>query len=594
MPRLGRQSPVTKRFIVSKDFTENLRFILLALSPLRRKQLFGVSVLMVIAAALEIFSLGAVIPFLAVLVQPDIVFENPIIKDLFVQFGFVDSSQILLPVTIFFVAATISSSLIRLFLSWSLIRVSHTAGRDISILAFDRVLNQSYLGMTSKNSSEIVSALSNKTTLVVIQGLIPALVMLSGFVTLLSVVTAFTIWDPVVSFSIFSILSVFYLVVILATKKKLITNSNAMARHTSSIVKIVNEALGDSRELIITNHFSPLLNKYSDVEKALRLSQGNSKFVSESPRFIIEALGIVLIALLAYILSSKETGLSIIPILGALALAAQRLLPIVQAVFNGWAQIKQGSESLSDVVELLQLTPNADAKKYCAESTLMLTETLTLSGLSFSYPGTDTFVLKDVNLSIEKGSKVGILGDTGSGKSTLVDILMGLIAPTSGSLLVDGVALDDSNRAYWRQSIAHVPQSIFLADESILSFITGAAQAELVDYVQLADAVEISQLTSVIDRFKLGYQTVVGERGVNLSGGQLQRLAIARALYKTTKILILDEATSALDVNTEKLLMESLLAKRRDLTIIMIAHRIETLKDCDQLLEVSPMGVSIR
>jgi ATP-binding cassette subfamily B protein len=542
---------------------------------------------MVISAALELFSLGAVIPFLAVLTQPDVVFENPMIRDMLVKIGFLDGSQILLPVTIVFVVATILSSSVRLFLSWSLIRVSYTAGEEISVKVFDRVLHQPYLNMVGRNSSEIVSALSNKTTLVVIQGIVPALLMLSGTVTLLSVVVFFVILDPVISFSIFGIFSIFYLIVIFFTKSKLISDSNAIATHTSSLVKITNEALGDSRYLIMSNQFSSTLDKYAHVEKGLRLAQGNSKFVSESPRFVIEAFGIVLISGLAYFLTSKGNGVSLVPVLGALALAAQRLLPIAQSIFNGWAQIKQGSESLADVVELLQLKLNPDTREYCFESTLSVRDKLAVNDVSFAYPNVDAFVLKNVNFSIEKGAVVGFVGETGSGKSTLIDILMGLIVPTSGDLLVDGVALNDANRAYWRQSIAHVSQNVFLADESVVSFITGTYEGDLVDHARLTEVVEICQLKGVIDGWQLGYQTSVGERGVNLSGGQAQRLAIAKALYKNSEILVLDEATSALDIYTEKRLVTSLRAKRRDLTIIMIAHRLETLQNCDQVFEVS-------
>lgn len=570
-----------------KDFTKNIRFILSALSPLRRRQLFALTILMIISAALELFSLGAVVPFLAVLTQPDIIFENQILKDILGNIGYSDGSEILLPVTILFVSATILSSSVRLFLSWALIRVSHTAGKEISEKAFDRVLQQSYLNIISRNSSEIVSSLNVKTTLVVVQGIIPALLMLSGAVTLISVAIAFMIFDPIVSFSIFMIFSIFYLIIIFLTKNKLIFNSNAMASHTSSLVKIINEALGDSRNLLMSNQFSPTLNKYGLIEKELRRAQGDSKFISESPRFIIEAFGIILISVLAYFLSSKGTGITLIPFLGALALAAQRLLPIAQNIFNGWAQIKQGSESLSDVVELLQLEISPDRKDYSLESTLLLKNKLHLKDINFTYPNTDSPILKNINLSIDKGSVTGFLGETGSGKSTLIDILMGLIIPSSGCFSVDNIVINDSNRAFWRQSIAHVAQNVFLADENVICFITGNEPEELINHNRLTEALEISQLKSVIEDWEFGYKTIVGERGINLSGGQAQRLAIAKALYKSSEILILDEATSALDIYTEKRLVDSLRDKRQDLTIIMIAHRLETLENCDQIFEVS-------
>jgi ABC-type multidrug transport system fused ATPase/permease subunit len=581
---LGRSR---KTKIMIKDFFKNLSLIVSALTPERRKQLFFLNILMIVCAGLELFSLGAVIPFLAVLTQPDAVFQHPMLREYFVDFGFENSSKILLPVTIAFLMATLISTSARLFLNWAMIRVSFTAGKDISILIFDRVLHLPYLNLKSRNSSEIISALTTKTNLVVVQGIMPALLMVSGSITLISIATFFSILDPVIALSVFLIFSLFYIFIILTTKNRLIANSDAVAKHASTLVKIINEALGDSRDLILSNRFAPTIEKYITTETSLRLAMGDSRFISEFPRFVIEAFGIILITLLAYFLTVKGDSPTLIPVLGALALAAQRLLPIAQNIFNGWAQIRQGSQSLSDVVELLVAETSPDSREYCPQSTLILEDTIVLSDVSFRYPNTEEYVLKNTTLSLSKGSVVGFVGETGAGKSTLIDIIMGMTIPTFGSLKIDGVIINNGNRAYWRQSIAHVSQSIFLSDESILSFITSTDERSAVNYERVSEVSEVCQLTGVVDKLDLGFETVLGERGANFSGGQAQRFVIAKALYKNSKILVLDEGTSALDIETEKKLIESLREKYTDITIIMIAHRVASLKNCDRVFKVS-------
>jgi ABC-type multidrug transport system fused ATPase/permease subunit len=570
-----------------KDFFRNLSLIFSALTPERRKQLFFLNILMIVCAGLELFSLGAVIPFLAVLTQPDEVFQHPMLREYFADFGFENSTKILLPITIAFFMATLISTSARLFLNWAMIRVSFTAGKDISVLVFDRVLHLQYLDLKSRNSSEIISALANKTNLVVVQGIMPALLMISGSITLISIATFFIILDPVIALSVFLIFSLFYIFIILTTKNRLIANSDAVAKHASTLVKIINEALGDLRDLILSNRFEPTIEKYKTTEVSLRIAQGDSRFISEFPRFVIEAFGIILITSLAYYLTVVGDSPNLIPVLGALALAAQRLLPIAQNIFNGWAQIKQGSQSLSDVVELLTAESSPDSREYCPESTLILEDMIIVDDISFRYPNTEEYVLKNTQLRLSKGSVVGFIGETGAGKSTLIDIIMGMTIPTSGTLKVDGVIVNNDNRAYWRQSIAHVSQSIFLSDESILSFITATDDRSTVNFERLNEVAKVCQLTGVVDRLDHGFDTVLGERGTKFSGGQAQRFVIAKALYKNSKILVLDEGTSALDVETEKKLIESLREKYTDLTIIMIAHRVASLKNCDRVFKVS-------
>jgi ATP-binding cassette subfamily B protein len=301
----------------------------------------------------------------------------------------------------------------------------------------------------------------------------------------------------------------------------------------------------------------------------------------------MEAFGMTLIALLAYILSAQNSGGGmVIPILGALALGAQRLLPILQQLYGSWAAVKGGQETLRDIVILLEQPMPEHWLLKCSES-IKFESSIFLEKVSFRYSNTLPWVLKDVSLKIKRGSRVGIIGATGSGKSTLLDILMMLLSPTVGNLKVDGVEINSKNCRQWQSHIAHVPQSIFLADKTVAENIAFGIPIENIDFSKLELAASKAQIAESIRSWEDGYYTNVGEGGVRLSGGQRQRIGIARALYRDASVIIFDEATSALDSATESSLMECIDDMDADLTFLIIAHRISTLKNCDKVIEIA-------
>jgi len=300
----------------------------------------------------------------------------------------------------------------------------------------------------------------------------------------------------------------------------------------------------------------------------------------------MEALGMLLIAVLAYTLAQHADGIAkAIPVLGALALGAQRLLPVLQQAYAAWSSIQGGRVSLQDTLELL----NQELPDYASQSInrlLPFKHKISLNQLSFRYTSETAWVLKNVNLSIPKGSCVGFIGTTGSGKSTLLDIVMGLLRPSEGVFEVDGQAITMENHRAWQMHIAHVPQDIFLADSSIEENIAFGVPKDQIDHERVRSAAFQAQIDSIIDALPKRYQTLVGERGLRLSGGQRQRIGIARALYKEADIIIFDEATSALDTETEKAVMHAIEKLNKNLTILIIAHRITTLKNCTQIVEL--------
>jgi ATP-binding cassette subfamily B protein len=299
----------------------------------------------------------------------------------------------------------------------------------------------------------------------------------------------------------------------------------------------------------------------------------------------MEALGMLLIATLAYSLAQQIDGIAkAIPILGALALGAQRLLPVLQQAYGSWTQINSGQSSLKDTLELLD-QPIPD---YIDQQLLQLPfrQKIALKGLGFRYEGQASYVLQDLNLTISKGSQVGFIGATGSGKSTLLDIVMGLLQPTDGVLEIDDQIITLTNYHAWQAHIAHVPQTIFLTDSTIAENIAFGIPKDRIDHSRVKWAALQAQISETIKGWPKQYETFVGERGVRLSGGQRQRIGIARALYKQADVIILDEATSALDNQTEQAVMQAIEGLSKKPTVLIIAHRLSTLKNCTQIVEL--------
>jgi len=325
---------------------------------------------------------------------------------------------------------------------------------------------------------------------------------------------------------------------------------------------------------------------YSDAVQPLRRAQGSNAFIGGSPRYALEMLGMVLIAGLAYFLAHKPGGVAeALSILAVLAIAAQRMLPLLQQGYLAWANIKGHQASLQDTLALLNqsMPKNIDG----AITPISFEREIKLQDLSFRYISEGAWVCQKLNLVIKKGSRIGLIGPTGSGKSTLIDLIMALLEPTDGALVIDDQIISVENSRSWQMHLAHVPQAIYLADTSIEENIAFGSPKDKIDAARIRLAARQAQIDSFIETLPEKYETFVGERGVRLSGGQRQRIGIARALYKQADVLIFDEATSALDNETERSVMDAIDGLDRNLTVVIIAHRLTTLQCCDAIIELN-------
>jgi ATP-binding cassette subfamily B protein len=543
--------------------------------------------LLVFASFAEIVSIGAVLPFLGVLTAPDQVFVQPSAQPFIKFLGLTKPRDLLLPLTIAFGLATLLSGVMRLFLLWVSTRLSFATGADLSVDVYRRSLYQPYKIHVARNSSEVINGIHGKTDGVIYTAIMPVLTILTSVVMITTITVTLLYVDPLMVLTALGGFGLIYAVIIGISRNQLLRNSRIVASESTQVVKSINEGLGGIRDILIDGT-QPFYSQIFDIAgKRLRRAQSNTQFISTYPRYGMEALGIILIATLGYVLTQQTNGLAkAIPVLGALAIGAQRLLPVLQQAYAAWSGIQGGKASLQDVLKLLDqpLPYYADLSPI---KPVPFHREIALNQIWFRYSPHAPWVLKNLNLRLRKGERIGVIGATGSGKSTLLDLIMGLLEPTEGTLEIDHKPITLENHRSWQIHIAHVPQTIFLADCSIEENIAFGVPKGRIDPVRVRQSARKAQIASVVETWPKQYETFVGERGILLSGGQRQRIGIARAFYKQADVIIFDEATSALDNEVEEAVMQGIIGLGQDATVLIIAHRLTTLKNCTVIVELA-------
>ena len=558
-------------------------------SPRRKTQFCILCVLMILASVAEVLSIGAVLPFLGALTSPNIIFKVAFFQPLFHLLSITNASEIVLPFAALFAGCVALACVTRLLLLWVNTRFSFLMGADIGISIYRRSLYQPYLMHLKKNSSELINGITRKAEAVTNFIVMPLLTLLSSLVILTAVLVVLALINLLMSSIVFGMVGAIYLFIIFFAKKYLVSNSRLIAYKSNVVLKSLNEGFGGIRDVLVDRTQEVYCKEYRDADYLLRKAQSSTIFISTIPRFLMEAIGILLISIGAtysVVYLGLDSGV-IVATFGVLALAAQRMLPLMQQAYSSWSIMQSNHQSLLDTLDLLdQPLPVISEEKINFESELKIVD------VDFWYDPDLPCVLNKINLVIKKGSRVGLIGATGAGKSTLIDILIGLLEPTNGNFLVDGVSIKHGNARGWQMNVAHVPQSIFLSDASIAENIAFGVPSNAIDMSRVRRAAELAQLGDFIETLPMQYQTIVGERGARLSGGQRQRIGIARALYKNASVIILDEATSALDGETDKMVMSAIEGLPGNVTLIIIAHRLSTLSACTQIVELDGKGGS--
>ena len=578
----------------------------LKLSARRRKQFALLSVLMLAGGVAEVVSLGAVIPFLAALAAPEKVLSHPVVDSFFSalchlssaiglqifpinkpqSFSSVLGPAALLPVlATAFALAALSAGVIRLLLLWASTRLANAAGADLSLEVYRRTLYQPYSVHVARNSSAIISNITSKVGLVILT-LSSCLTIGTSSVIIISIVAALFAINPTVALIAALGLGFSYVLITKVSRKKMIYNSTQMAKEQTQVVKALQEGLGGIRDVLLDGTQPAYCHIYQKADAPLRRAQASITFISQSPRFVMESIGMILLAALAIGMTHGSQGMvTALPVLGALALGAQRLLPALQQGYAAWSTIIGYQSSTKEVLEFLD-QPLPPGSFHPLPDPLPFKKSIRFDSVKFRYTAETPWVIDNLSFEIPKGSRVGFVGKTGSGKSTCLDLLMGLLEPSSGRITVDGLVLNQRNLRSWQGNIAHVPQSIYLADTSLAGNIAFGVPRENIDMKRVKEAARQAHIADFIESSPQGYQALVGERGIRLSGGQRQRIGIARALYKQATVLVFDEATSALDNETEQAVMEAIEGLSSNLTVLIIAHRLTTLKNCAQIIEL--------
>jgi ABC-type multidrug transport system fused ATPase/permease subunit len=490
----------------------------------------------------------------------------------------------LMAASLLFAGTALVAGALRLVLTWGSNRLIFAIGGDLGALVFSKVLHQSYAFHLQRSSSETLSAIEKVGHLTA--GALAPLMLLGVAVVMAASILGAMLWvNAPVALVAGIVIGGMYIGISLWTKRRLKNNSVTIARDGILRFQYLQEGVGAIRDVTLEHNQDVYVAQFSKVDRAVRTAQAMNLTLSGAPKYAIESVAIILIIVLANWLVGGPGGMAdALPVLGALALGGQRLLPHVQTIYNGYASYRGTLATAQETLELLDLpmppvpsAPPADALP--ADPV----RNIELHGIRFAYGAGQKEVLKGVNLAIRAGERVGFIGVTGGGKSTLLDICMGLLTPTAGVVVINGAPLSAHNLPTWHRRIAHVPQAIFLCDKSIAENVALGLRLADIDQTHLQQALQAAQLGDFIASLPEGIRTRVGERGVQLSGGQRQRIGIARALYKKADVLVLDEATSALDGETEAKVMDAIYQLNPGIIILMIAHRVSTLARCNRI-----------
>lgn len=541
---------------------------------------------MLVSSVAELVTIGAVVPFVAVLTHPEQLAELGWLNTLIASFGVELSSSGLLFFSGLFVAMALLSMLLRLVLNYATQRWALMANYDLSVDLYQRMLSQPFLFHCRHNSSELMSVLfkTEQVTRSVIQSALQALVAVA---LSLGIIGALLLIDPVIALSAGLLFALVYLLISAVVRLRLKRGGGAIAELYTARIRMLQEGLASIRDVLVDGREAQSLERYAALEYRLKKAQAEAAVLSSAPRYLVETLGIVILVAIAIVLIGRsDPPAAALPVIGALALAAQRLLPQAQQLYASWAGIT-GNRRIVEEVLHFQALPRRDlAMRPPAPEGFGFHRAIRFEQVTFRYPDAAAPVFERLKFEIDKGSRVGIIGETGAGKSTLVDLLLGLLEPTEGRIRIDTTVLDERCRRAWQDRLAHVPQALFLADASIAENIALGEHREDIDLDRAREAATIAQLDEVIEGRPEGLWSRVGERGIALSGGQRQRIGIARALYRRPNLLILDEATNALDEATEQQVVANIKRHRPELTLIIVTHRTESLRDCDRFIQI--------
>ena len=575
---------------------EVARKIIDLLSRRERLHLGLLFVAVLVMAFLEMISVASVLPFLSVAADPGKIQTNEWLSWAYESFSFASTNGFLLALAGAALAMLIFSNVWIAATHWAEIRFTRGRHHGFSVRLLRRYLAQSYVFFLRRNSADLAKNILSEVNQAA-GALMSTLALTAKTLVALAIITLLVVFDPWVAMFVTCILGGAYGAIYLYTRRLLRRLGKERVAANGARYKAASEAFGAIKDIKLLGKEDVLVAQFTGPSRRFNNCQATASLIGNLPRHLFDVLafgGILVIAI--FLILRGEALEEAIPVLGLYAFAGYRLMPALQQIFSSYTRLKFGAPAVENVHrELTQAAPGRHAKAAAVRrsngsgpETLPLTDRLELEGVTFTYPGAHRPALREVTLTIEAKTTVGIIGPTGSGKTTLVDVILGLLRAQAGVIRVDGVALTDANLRAWQNGLGYVPQHIYLSDDTIARNIAFGIPDAQIDHGAVERAARVANIHGfIVHELPEGYATAVGERGIRLSGGQRQRLGIARALYHRPSVLVLDEATSALDYDTEAAVMEAIHRLAGETTIIMVTHRLaSTGRNCDVLYQV--------
>jgi len=564
-----------------------IKKILELLDKNEKRKAVLLSFLVLIMATMEMLGVASILPFIAVLSNPSIVESNSLLSLLYNQsryFGVENLNQFLFFLGIGVFIFLISSLSLRAITSYFQIRYAMMLEYNLSKRLTEGYLNQPYSWFLNRHSADLSKSILSEVGEVVGKTIYPIInITVYGTVSVSMLILIFLV-DTRLAIQMGFVLVLCYGGVFLIIKKILTRIGNERLKSNTERYTAISEALGAIKEVKIGALEKVYTKRFEKPAKRFAITQSIAVLLASLPKYLIEGVAFGgMIILILFLMNRGAAFTGILPLITLYALAGYRLIPSLQQVYHSSTQLRFSGPALNSLHnDLINLKPR---KQISLEGEKFeFNKNIEISNVFLSYPNSERSVLKKINMKIKAGSKIGIVGSTGSGKTTLVDFILGLLSAEKGYLSVDDQLINDKNLRSWQKIIGYVPQQIYLVDDTIKANIAFGVQHEKVIQEDVEKAAKIANIHEFITgELPNGYDSLVGERGVRLSGGQLQRIGIARAIYYNPKLLILDEATSALDNITEKFLMDELMNLKNKITIIMIAHRLSSIKSCDEI-----------
>ena len=560
------------------------------IEPQARWQTLLLLIMVLLMALLETAGVASIMPFVAVLADPSVVESNWYLSTAYEQLGFSSVHNFLLFLGAIVFLVVIGSTAFRALTSWGMVRFSSMRSYTLSRRLFEGYLDRPYAWFLGRHSADLGKTMLAEVGEVVGGALLPAMQLIAHSVVCLFVVTLLLIVDPLLAIIVSVVLGGSYAVTLWLSRKYLARIGAERLSANRQRFRITQEALAGIKDVKIMGLEQTMLRRFEKPSLRFVQRSAASKLMMQMPQYALQAIALSGILLIVQYQLVMHDGLGqSLPLIAVYAFAGYRLIPAFQRVYASVSNLRFSKPAL-DLLhrELLKpatgLARKTEHIRVDKSDALSLQHCLQMREVSYVYPGASLPALDGVNLSIPSRSTVGFVGKTGAGKTTAVDLILGLLEPKSGQLLVDGIAIDDDNRRAWQRCLGYVPQSIFLADDTVSANIAFGVPQSQIDAAAVERAARLANLHKFVEEeLEYGYETLIGERGMRLSGGQRQRVGIARALYRDPEVLIMDEATSALDNLTERGVMDAVRNLEHRKTIVLIAHRLTTVERCDTI-----------